>query len=137
MRSYKTEMRTGTASALVEGAVAEMNAIGEELQEWADGMPDNLQGGDKHSTITDAADALSGRQCDIDEFPCDEVAIPYSISLPKRKKRSPSREVRLSNAIGMVQAVIEFYSGLDEDYSDIIDQLEELTEEVDIPGVYG
>lgn len=137
MKSYKTEMRTGTASALVEDAVAEMNAIGEGLQEWADGMPDNLQGGDKHSMITDTADALSGRQCNVDEFPCDEVAIPYTIHLPKRKKRSPSREVRLGNAIGMIQAVIEFYSGLDEDYSDIIDQLEELTEEVDIPGVYG
>lgn len=137
MRSYKTEMRTGTASALVEGAVAEMNAIGEELQEWADGMPDNLQGGDKYSTLTESADTLRGRQVNIDEFPCDEVSIPYTVYMPKRKKRSPSREVRLGNAIAMVQAVIEFYSGLDEDYSDIIDQLEELTEEVDIPGVYG
>lgn len=137
MKSYKTEMRTGTASALVEDAVAEMNAIGEELQEWADGMPDNLQGSSKHSEVEDAADTLKGRECSVDDFPCDEVAIPYSISLPKRKKRSPSREVRLSNAIGMIQAVIEFYSGLDEDYSEIIDQLEELTEEVDIPGVYG
>lgn len=137
MRSYKTEIRSGTASAMVEDAVAEMNAIGEELQGWADGMPDNLQGGDKHSTITDAADTLVNRQCDVDEFPFDGVAIPYSIDLPKRKKRSPSREVRLSNAIGMVQAVIEFYSSLDEDHGDIISELEGLTEEVDIPGVYG
>lgn len=136
MRSYKTEMRTGTASALVEDAVAEMNAIGEELQEWADGMPDNLRGGDKYSTITDAADTLSSRQVDIDEFPCDEVSIPYTIYLPKRKKRSPSREVRLGNANVMIQAVIDFYSGLDEDYSEIIGQLEELVEEVEIPGVY-
>lgn len=136
MKSYKAELRQGTASALVEDAVAEMNQLGEELQEWADSMPDNLQGGDKYSTITEAADTLSSRQVDIDEFPCDEVSIPYTIYLPKRKKRSPSREVRLGNAISMIQAVIDFYSGLDDDYSEIISELEELAEEVEIPGVY-
>lgn len=136
MKSYKAELRQGTASALVEDAVAEMNAIGEELQEWADSMPESLQNGDKYSTLTDSADTLTGRQVNVDEFPCDEVSIPYTIYLPKRKKRSPSREVRLGNAIAMIQAVIEFYSGLDDDYSEIISELEELTEEVEIPGVY-
>ena len=136
MKSYKAELRQGTPSALVEDAVAEMNAIGEELQEWADSMPESLQNGDKYSTLTESADTLTGRQLDIDEFPCDEVSIPYTIYLPKRKKRSPSREVRLGNANAMIQAVIDFYSGLDEDYSEIIGQLEELVEEVEIPGVY-
>ena len=136
MKSYKAELRQGTPSALVEDAVAEMNQLGEELQEWADSMPESLQNGDKYSTLTEAADTLNGRQVNIDEFPCDEVSIPYTIYLPKRKKRSPSREVRLGNAISMIQAVIDFYSGLDDDYSEIVSELEELAEEVEIPGVY-
>lgn len=136
MKSYKAELRKGSPSGLVEDAVSEMNELGDELQEWADSMPESLQGGEKYSTLCDSADTLKGRELNIDEFPCDEVSIPYTIYLPKRKKRSPSREVRLGNAIAMVQAVIDFYNGLDEDYSEIVSELEELTEEVEIPGVY-
>lgn len=136
MKSYKTELRTGTASSMVEDAISEMNQLGDELQEWADSMPESLQGGEKHSTIEESASTLQGRSVPDVEFPCDEVSIPYYISLPKRKKRSPSREVRLGNAIAMIQAVIEFYEGLDDDYQDLISELEELTEEVEIPAVY-
>jgi hypothetical protein len=136
MKSYKTELRTGTASSMVEDAISEMNQLGDELQEWADSMPESLQGGDKHSTIEESAGTLQGRSMPDVEFPCDEVSIPYHVMLPKRKKRSPSREVRLSNAIAMIQAVIEFYEGLDDDHQDLINELAELTEEVEIPAVY-
>jgi hypothetical protein len=138
MKSYRQQLHEGSPSGIIEDAVAELNQLGEELQEWADSMPDNLQGSDKHNTLIEGADTLTNLQCDIEDFPHDESTLKYFSHQPKRKSRSPSRAVRLENANEAIQAVIEFYRGLDDEESqDVAGQLEELIMEVEIPSQYG
>lgn len=139
MKSYKTELREGSPDGLVEDAVAELNAIGEELQEWADSMPDNLQGGEKHEALTTAADTLKSIEFDTADLPHTGVVIKYHVSVPKRRRRQPSRSARVENANAAIEAVVEFYRGLDndEEASDYADQLKELVMEVEIPSQFG
>jgi len=138
MKSYKFELIEGTPSSLVEDAVSEIEELASEIKDWKSKMEGtNLEGSDKYQTLDNAHSELSEVSNNIEEWPHDDVRVTCYISVPKRKKRSPSRAVRLENANAKINAVKEFYENLDGDYSEITDALEAMVKEVEFPGMYG
>jgi hypothetical protein len=49
---------TTTVSDLVSEAYSELQSLAEEVRQWYDGLPENLQSGDKGSRLEQAADTL-------------------------------------------------------------------------------
>ena len=138
MKSYKSELIEGTPSSMVEDAVSEIESLAEEIEQWKSTMEStNLASSEKYQMLETAYEELSSVSNNIEEWPHDEVRVTCYISVPKRKKRSPSRSVRLENANAKINAVKEFYENLDGDYSEITDALEEMVKEVEFPGMYG
>lgn len=139
MKSYKVLITTGTPECIVEGAVSELLELGGELEEWKSGMEGTaLENTDKYATLDDAATQLQGIELPDLKWPHADTQITYYYATPKRKKRSPSRQVRLDNAVSAIQAVVDFYEGLDslpEDFD--LSELSELIVEIEIPGMYG
>jgi hypothetical protein len=50
--------RLADAATLVQDAVGEVEGLKEEMEEWHDNMPENLQSGDKGTAVEEAAQAL-------------------------------------------------------------------------------
>lgn len=137
MKSYKSITSDGTAEDIIATAVDDLIELGGELREWADSMSENLQNSDKYTMLTDSADALESLEVPDIDWPHSDARITYHTEIPRRKNRQPSRQVRLDNANNMIQAVIAFYEGLDDDFQEICDTLGELITECEIPGMYG
>lgn len=141
MNAYKSEVREGTPEQLVTDAVSEYESLAEELRSWASNMEgSNLEGGEKYQALDEAASTLENVSMpEPDEWPHSEAKITWHESVPRRKKRSPSRAVRVDNARARVEAVRSFYEDLDDadDHQDLIGQLQEIEIEVEIPGMYG
>jgi hypothetical protein len=139
MKSYKTITTTETPKGIVEGAVSELLSLGEELEDWKSGMEGTaLENTEKYSTLDDAASQLQCVETPEFDWPHADTQITYYYSTPKRKKRAPSRQVRLGNAVQAIQSVIDFYSGFDslpEEFD--LAELEALVLEIEIPGMYG
>lgn len=139
-KSYKDVTLTGTPESLVSDAVAEFEALAEELGEWRDGMDGtNLEGSDKQNSLGEAVESLESRQSPVTDWPHSEASLTCTVQQQRRKSRGNSRDVRVANSISMVQCVIDFYSGLDDaaDHEDLIAELEQLTDDVEIPGMFG
>ena len=140
--SYKFENDTGGPEDLITGAVDIFTELNDELTEWRDGMTgSNLESSQKYSDLEEAISELDNKETPDaanDGWPHAEARITYSRQVHKRKNRSPSRQVRLDNANAMIDAVIQFYSDLDDaaDHEDLIGELEELKCEAEIPGMF-
>lgn len=143
MKTYHLVKFDGTPEEIVTSAISEIEEVKEELQNWMSNMEGtNLESGEKYSMLSEAVDTLEAVSFnEPEEWPHSMTRITYSQSYPKRKNRSPSRAVRLSNAADRVAAVADFYESLDngeEDYSELLDELREIVElQVEIPGMYG
>lgn len=143
MKSYKSVKSEGTPEALIESASSELEEVREELESWMSNMEGtNLEQGAKYSMLQEAVSELENIQMpEPDEWPHIMTKVIYHESVPKRKNRSPSRQVRIENAIGKVAAVVEFYESLDEipeDFESYLDELREIANfTVEIPGMYG
>lgn len=140
-KSYKLVQDTGTPRDLVYNAIQDIEDMKGELEEWRDGLEGTgLSGSEKYSSLSEAIDTME--QVNIStphEWPHTTARISYTFSTPRRTKRRPSRQVRFDNAMSQIQAVIDFYSNLDdaEEHRELIDELENCIVSVEIPGMYG
>lgn len=143
MKSYKQVKGEGTPENLVTSAISEIEEVKEELQNWMSNMEGtNLEQGEKYSALSEVVDTLEAVVfTEPDEWPHKLSVITYINHVPKRKNRTASRSVRLSNASMKIAAVADFYEGLDngeEEYQGLLDELRKIVElEVEIPGMYG
>lgn len=141
-KSYKIVASDGTPEDLVTMSYEELDNLKEELEQWRDGMMGtNLESSEKYNMLDEAVNALEECQAPEPEtWPHNEARISYSDMVPKRKRRNPSRAVRLANATGRLQAVIDFYQSLDEqpdEVTELVEHLEQHVIEVELPGMYG
>lgn len=58
--------RLAEAQALVESANGIIQELTEEMESWRDGMPENLQGGDKYTEVDTAASVLQDLNSQLD-----------------------------------------------------------------------
>lgn len=131
--------------------MADVEELGQELRDWADNMPENQQGGDKHSQIEEAADTLETCAGN-DPVEPDRMtfinAVKITIQDPTPRRRGYSRSARLGHAQGVLMDVIE---KLGEEIGDlegpnevIMGELRDALEEIDadlqgveFPGMFG
>lgn len=69
--------RLSAAMADVETAASEVESLKDELQEWHDNMPENLQDGDKGSQLDDAVQALEELYDKLNEAVSDSQSIDF------------------------------------------------------------
>ena len=140
MKTYKTVRGDATAEDLISEVFSEIEQLADEIGSWRDGMSGtNLESSEKYQALDEAHHALTSvTMPEPDEWPQAKARIPYSESIPTRKKRQPSRMVRLHNAIMKVTAVIEFYESLDNPPEDLIGELREIEELefLELPGMF-
>lgn len=141
----KPQPTVSTLDAVVSDALSELQALGEELREWFDNMPENLQGSAKGDEVSGAADALEAIDEDID---IPEVLRDLSVSYLVTK-RARSRSDRRDECITMLTAAedalrsrVEEQTQAKEDASeaqDVADSIQSVIDEaeaVDFPGMY-
>lgn len=131
--------------------IAVCEALGQEMREWADNMPDNKQGGQKHSEVEQAADTLE-EQAGND--PCDPEAdsflndIKITIQDPTPRRQPRSRATQLGDATDILNDIITKLeeeigdkTGPNEvrmgEYKDTLEEIESELQGVDFPGMYG
>lgn len=137
-------------------AYAEVETLAEELQGWLDSIPENLQGGDKASTLQDSISTLEGiSEVELPECAQEEGAELRCQYFPLPKKYN-SRAARCSWAAGLLAAASEALlaeanrqgeaaggedptgnvEALEQAAGELQDQTDEL-EGVEFPGMYG
>ena len=76
-RSERLEAALSTFSTAKDDAQAEVEALRDELQEWLDNLPENLQSGTKADEIQEAIDALESMDFDsIEVLDASDVNFP-------------------------------------------------------------
>lgn len=121
---YLNTKYTTDVESLIDDAFCTIDEVKDELTEWADGMPDNLQGGGKHDEVTEAAGYLES--CERPDIPepfgdliCVFVPDPFGTS----------RNDRVAEAISQMDtAILTLDSFLDDEG----DQLEQESAETTI-----
>lgn len=68
--------RFADAISNISDGKSEVSSLAEEMREWADNMPENLQGGEKHTEVEEAADALDEINNQLEEAEAAEVNFP-------------------------------------------------------------
>ena len=71
----RTERLT-EAENLVAGALSIVEELHAEMESWYDGMPENLQQGDKASQVEEARDALDEIKSALEEVDMSSVSFP-------------------------------------------------------------
>jgi len=143
---YDRDINT-TVGAAVPDALSEFQSLGEEMRDWYDNMPENLQGSDKGSQVEEAASALENIEQDID--------VPEAVdSLPVRyteRQDKHSRSARRDYAVTLLSAAIaQAQDWLDDEaneehdahddvetFIDAAQQALDEAEAVDFPGMMG
>lgn len=142
MGSYKFEKKKSTLGAVISDAYSDLQTLRDEMQETVDNMEGaNMEHLPKYDTASEAVSELDvcDNEPDVPEALAD-LEVEYSEQVNKRKGRGPSREVRLSNATAMLQAVRDLLNEREND-----DAADELVQEIDeaadldvtFPGMYG
>ena len=136
--------------------MSECEVLAEEMRTWADGMPENQQGGQKHTDIEQAADTLE-EAVQNDPVTGDTMLFLNDIKLtvqdPKPRRRGYSRAMRLGFELDKLREVMTRLEEYEPDHpnererADLKDvalqlhsELEEtegLLEGVEFPGMYG
>ncbi len=125
----------------IDAAFSEVESLADEMRNWYDGMPENLQGGDKGAQIEECADLLESVQpVPLPEELTSEGTDEEVVTVPKLKARA-SRSDRLGWAINLLTASAEAIKkkGGDEAIQ-TADSLEEATQELEgaeFPGMFG
>lgn len=98
---YTTDLR-----GLVDDAFDQAEEIKDELQNWIDSMPENLQNSEKASTAQDAIEAIDNalgyRPDDIDDVITEEWKTLYLPNLEPKK----SRNDRIGDCAAMLRAAV-------------------------------
>lgn len=154
---YKNAECKTTVGAAISDAFAEITTLAEEMESWADNMPESKQGSSKHDEVEAAKDELENHnnEPDVPDFLAD-LPVTYIEQRKTGKRGGPSRSVRLGNAQTMLQAArdaIQAFTDekakddpgskedeeqVEEAESFIRDELDEHCEfDVDFPGMFG
>lgn len=143
----KPQPTVTTLEAVVADALAELQALGEELREWHDNMPENLQGGSKGEEVDEAASAIENAE-GIDGIDIPEALRDLRVSYLIRgraRSRSDRRDeaiTMLTAAVDALEARVEEQTQAKEDGSeaqDVADSIQAVIDEaeaVDFPGMY-
>lgn len=136
-----------TVEDLISDANSEVDSLAEELREWYDNMPENLQSGDRGSRLEEAADTLEGLDKPEPEGELAEFKVVF-----RPGQKVTSRADRASEAANMyrevAQALRDFVEDQQEenkdfsgdDYEDLASTCENAADElesVEFPGAYG
>lgn len=143
----KNKMYSLSVESLLEDAYSEFECLAEEMREWYDNLPENLQGGDKGCQLEEAADMLEA--LDRIDYPDVEESVETvyfpSLNCSSRSARCNEAACKLRQA---ADAVREFVEDEDNEVSDgDRDELESFAEEienhadeadgVEFPGMFG
>lgn len=161
--AYKFVQVTHTAADAVSSAYGELQALRDEMRDWADNMEGgNLGHTEKCSQVSECADTLDPADNEPEVPEClAATSVTYGEAVSSRKGRSPSRSTRCSNAVGALEAVKDaaatVMDGLEQrkldgeltegKAQDAIDELQTFLDELDeaidagesaeFPGMYG
>jgi hypothetical protein len=133
--------------------MADIEELAQEMRDWADNMPENQQGGDKHSEIEQAADTLE-EQAGNDPVTPETMSfineVKVTIQDPTPRRRGFSRSQRLSHVQGRLQIIIDALNEekkvlqWDESKQNVANELTNALEEieseldgVEFPGMFG
>lgn len=137
--------------SLIDDGYSTFNDLGQQLQDWHDNLPENLQQGGKGCALEDGAGTLTGFSMpDLDCVPEDLTTVWY----PDTKVRS--RVAQCAEACGKLRTAAEALreqaavvaahgdTGADdrgvEDLQSLADEIEQAADEaegVEFPGMYG
>jgi hypothetical protein len=118
---YKNVECKTTVGAAISDAFAEFTTLAEEMESWADNMPESKQGSAKHDEVEAAKDELENHNSEpnVPEFLAD-IPVTYTEQRKSGKRGGPSRSVRLGNAQGMLQAARDVIQAfIDKDDADL------------------
>jgi cell fate (sporulation/competence/biofilm development) regulator YlbF (YheA/YmcA/DUF963 family) len=148
-QALRAKRFTTTVDALVADAFSEFESLKDELQEWYDGMPENLQGAQKGDDLQSAIDALANLEAP--DVPNCATNL-QTVYIPVEKVES--RPDRRDDAVARIDTAIDVLNdAMDDDDSDVkytdeqkeemqqlIDDLENAkndAEGVDFPTMFG
>jgi hypothetical protein len=140
---------TTTVDALISDAFGEFESLRDELQDWYDGMPENLQGSQKGEDLQNAIDTLGNLEAPVVPTEVENLETVY---IPQEK--IDSRPDRRDDAVSKLATAVDVLNDAmdDEDsetkYTDeqkegiqqLIDDLENLAsdaESVEFPTMFG
>jgi hypothetical protein len=88
----KGKTRKLTIAAAVADAFRTFADLSEQMAEWRDGMPDNLQGGSKYEAVSEVADALENLASERPNVPEAVADIEIEVPIIKCKSRADERD---------------------------------------------
>jgi len=133
---------------LVDDAFSEIETLGEEMREWADNMPESLQGGDKYSTIDETANMLDEAVGEKPEILSVLVGVSVlhipSVAIVSRADRCYEATAALDSVGSYLEDVIdeldvksgEAFDALQE-YKGMIQEISSNLEGAEFPGMFG
>ena len=69
--------RLADVSQLVSDALGEVESLKEELESWREGLPENLQNGDKASQLDDAISQLEELSSSLNDAKCSSSEVDF------------------------------------------------------------
>lgn len=95
-------------ASIVENALSEAETLRDELQDWLDGMPENMQGGQKAEELEEAISALENVIADDDPLgELHEDIRAKAVVYTSQRKSKPSRAARASFQADLLLLVAE------------------------------
>jgi hypothetical protein len=122
----------------IEGAITSAHGmlveLGEEMRNWYDSMPENLQGGSRAETVQETADTLEGLEAPtIPDFISSRTEKVVKVNHLKKKKASrPTRRDYAIDILSAVKDVLEAEIAEDsEDDTVLVEDINSLIGEID------
>ena len=112
--------RKAKISDFVDEACSEFESLQEEMQNWYDSIPENLQGGDKGSAVEEAANELEEASTRPD-FPEGVEDEEMEIVMPGRTEKQMmklSRADRCGDAVSVLSQVVEHLQAMIDDLAE-------------------
>lgn len=142
----KVELQRFSVDDAISAGFGDLTELGEELRNWYDSLPENLQGGDKGSTVDEGASTLENlNEPDVDSDLSKALEVKgvdvQVYPLKKRASRADRRDYAVGLLSGAKDALEEFNEdGENDEAKQLVDDLDELISEaeaVEFPGMYG
>lgn len=127
---------TKTLRDLLDNVWSEMNGMREELQEWADSMPQTLQGGSKYQEIEEAIERIgvvSSVEC---PTKYETMEVTWSERTSVRKSRAERRDDCTTALLAAIYALRRKEMAENADFVRDLESVVEEYDEVDFPGMH-
>lgn len=136
--ALRREYYTRTFGELLDEAYGEIEGVRDELDDWYNNMPENLQGSEKGNELSLAIDATH----DCEPPDCPESLQNMRVVYVPQLHGKTSRTSRLSDAVDMLTVLSDAISpenSSDDDVQELKENLAECIgtlEGLDVPGMY-